>query len=381
MKIADILTEKINLGSNFTSISQSLADAVDYALRLSSKQQQLEYIESVLTDHAIRIVESETGNTQYSSQVEVSVSYIHGHGVTYDLSVTISAPLVLDLIKNRDDRNQFKQLLNQIVNILVHELVHVIQHIRQLQAGRKEYEFRSYAGSTDDLVDEINSGRGGKLYFSRPQEIAAFAHNAGIQVMQAMKRQPGPKNIPQLITTELKKIIEPDIFDSLPDQVKKRYYKKTAEEVFSIVAKRTSDGLPDKLRQTLYDTLNTEASSYLNNVVEYIKQHSGKSVDSMLLKRANHKRMVSYKMVQRMFNKFDTESEPIDANSITMYEIIDQHIEFELEMHHELTDDSISEIYDNVSSQIPRIVNDQVRLLNPRVQTLIKKWYRGYAKQ
>ena len=82
--------------------------------------------------------------------------------------------------------------IRDIISVLVHELVHVMQHKAQYNKGRTDTEYRSYL---DKKKGEFYSkhqatskaaedDRYYDLYYSSPQEISAFAHQAALSVIQ-----------------------------------------------------------------------------------------------------------------------------------------------------------------------------------------------------
>lgn len=88
-------------------------------------------------------------------------------------------------------------VVRSLTNTALHELVHVVQHNQQKLRGRDDTEYRSYldkhkgefnamafdrAGSSNS--DEKNNDRYYDLYLSSPQEIAAFAHNAALNIVK-----------------------------------------------------------------------------------------------------------------------------------------------------------------------------------------------------
>lgn len=109
---------------------------------------------------------------------------------------------IVRMIGSNDEHyvNKIKQAtegtVKQITSTVLHELVHVIQHNQQELRGRDSTEYRSYLdkrkGEFRDIVDrEDAEGADGRddaryydLYLSSPQEIAAFAHEAALQIIR-----------------------------------------------------------------------------------------------------------------------------------------------------------------------------------------------------
>lgn len=87
-------------------------------------------------------------------------------------------------------------IISNIISIFIHELVHVVQFDRQLKAGRSSAEYRSYLSKSKEkfgtAVDRLQSKPLGsvsptdpdyKLYKASPQEMAAFAHETALQII------------------------------------------------------------------------------------------------------------------------------------------------------------------------------------------------------
>lgn len=92
--------------------------------------------------------------------------------------------------------NSMTKTIENIVSTITHELVHVIQYNQQASKGRDDIEYRSYLDKTKDEfrntvvnppgADEPpeNQERRYNLYLASPQEIAAFAHQAALEVIR-----------------------------------------------------------------------------------------------------------------------------------------------------------------------------------------------------
>jgi hypothetical protein len=148
-------------------------------------------LNSVFTDHLTKNIMDKAFDSTYSSYGPGE--YVSGF---YFLCKMVSsedrhlAGIILD----------DKKIIKKISSIVIHELVHVLQHAAQYDRGREETEYRSYLdkrkGEFVDLhhkkyAQEKNSDeedtdlqdKYNRYYRASPQEIAAFAHQAALQVI------------------------------------------------------------------------------------------------------------------------------------------------------------------------------------------------------
>ncbi len=89
-----------------------------------------------------------------------------------------------------DDRFDISQIpsLEEMVQVFVHELVHVVQHLKQ--SHRDKTEYRSYLEKDTEKFQTAmakKSSEDDHLYYSSPQEIAAFAHDIVSNILRSMQ--------------------------------------------------------------------------------------------------------------------------------------------------------------------------------------------------
>ena len=87
--------------------------------------------------------------------------------------------------------NHVRSTMNDMSSIIVHELVHTKQHTAQLAVGKDDFEYRSYLdkykGHLNDLNNQDADGpEFDYLYYSSPQEIAAFAHTIAVNIIHKL---------------------------------------------------------------------------------------------------------------------------------------------------------------------------------------------------
>ena len=95
--------------------------------------------------------------------------------------------------------NSMTKTIENIVSTITHEVVHVIQYNQQVSKGRDDIEYRSYLDKTKgefrNIIDNPPGAnepprspeeqeRQWNLYLASPQEIAAFAHQAALEVIR-----------------------------------------------------------------------------------------------------------------------------------------------------------------------------------------------------
>lgn len=92
--------------------------------------------------------------------------------------------------------NSITRTIEAMVSTITHEVVHVIQYNQQVSKGRDHIEYRSYLDKTKgEFRNNIDNPPGANeppenqerrynLYLASPQEIAAFAHQAALQVIR-----------------------------------------------------------------------------------------------------------------------------------------------------------------------------------------------------
>lgn len=156
-------------------------------------------------------------------------------------------------------------LVLEFIATVIHELVHVLQHYPQLIKKRFGTEYRSYLdknkGELQSMIrkykQEIKQGnvspeteqRLSKLYYSSPQEIAAFAHNAAQNIIQSY----GYADATTVDELQLKDLDASDIIqaiDSITNKwvrnpqtyreaaVRKRYIKMVYQEIAQYLTHR-----------------------------------------------------------------------------------------------------------------------------------------------
>jgi len=92
-----------------------------------------------------------------------------------------------------DLTRDFERFINPIVSIITHEAVHIVQHKQQAHRPNKKTEYRSYLDKTKGefyaqamkAKQSKNKDRYYDLYYSSPQEIAAFAHQMAMDVIKS----------------------------------------------------------------------------------------------------------------------------------------------------------------------------------------------------
>jgi hypothetical protein len=115
---------------------------------------------------------------------------VDGEGAANNL-VNLRADLADRIMDQIQRRSPYE--LDGLIGTIVHEVVHVIQH--RAQKGR-DIEYRSYLGKKDEFKkvasnpDRYDDPEWARLYYSSPQEIAAFAHNMAQDVLSRYGRNP-----------------------------------------------------------------------------------------------------------------------------------------------------------------------------------------------
>jgi len=122
-----------------------------------------------------------------------------------------------DDVEDRFDITQIPAL-EEMVQVFVHELVHVIQNLKQSHRGDNT-EYRSYLTKDQDRFNAAvasSTDEDSHLYYSSPQEIAAFAHDIVSNILKSMQG---------------KKVSRADIQDAVRDRVGAHFPDKTDPKV------------------------------------------------------------------------------------------------------------------------------------------------------
>ena len=151
-----------------------------------------------------------------------------------------------------------KKRIGEIASTLVHEVVHVLQHTSQNKIGRHGHEYRSYLGKKDEFA-KLNTKRKRtpeederhyKLYMASPQEMAAFAHEIAVKIVNDFDlRDPrdledfnraasaiSAESIIDYVKEKTESYVLPQNRKELP--VYKRYIKLVYQELMRYIEKR-----------------------------------------------------------------------------------------------------------------------------------------------
>jgi hypothetical protein len=124
--------------------------------------------------------------------------------------------LTSDDVEDRFDIAQIPSL-EEMVQVFVHELVHVVQHLKQ--SHRDETEYRSYLEKDTKKFQAAMSKKSSEddpLYYSSPQEIAAFSHDIVSNILKSMQG---------------KNVSRTDIQDAVRDRVGSYFPNRTDPKV------------------------------------------------------------------------------------------------------------------------------------------------------
>ena len=138
--------------------------------------------------------------------------------------------------------------IDKIVSIIVHEAVHLVQHKQQAHRPHGKTEYRSYLdktkgefyGAAQKAVKSKNKDRYYDLYYSSPQEIAAFAHQMALDIIKLneLDKVERLQDIPRLEAEDIVYAINQRINNRFAQprnpqevQVRRRYLKLVYQEV------------------------------------------------------------------------------------------------------------------------------------------------------
>lgn len=143
----------------------------------------------------IRVNEKVVNNIAIASVAKVFDMVIDSYG---EGELTAGLWYIIKEI-GRNDRHYVSYLLDDnkrridnIASTIVHEVVHVLQHTQQNKKGFGNHEYRSYLDKTKGEFSKLHSKRKRddetqkryyKLYMASPQEMAAFAHEIAIKMV------------------------------------------------------------------------------------------------------------------------------------------------------------------------------------------------------
>ena len=89
--------------------------------------------------------------------------------------------------------------LQQLVADFTHEMVHAIQHSRSAVDS-----YRSYTTSQDEFYKKLVDGVHDIDYYASPEEIAAYAHEEALSILQHIDSLPDPK---QSLDTAMQQLV------------------------------------------------------------------------------------------------------------------------------------------------------------------------------
>lgn len=138
--------------------------------------------------------------------------------------------------------------IDKIVSIIVHEAVHIVQHHQQAHRPLGKTEYRSYLDKTkgefynaqQKAVKSKNKDRYYDLYYSSPQEIAAFSHQMALDIIKAygLDKVERSQDIPRLGAEDIISYTNNRISNRFAEprnpqevQVRRRYLKLVYQEV------------------------------------------------------------------------------------------------------------------------------------------------------
>lgn len=215
------LEEKFNIGEGSTAMRKELINAVTGPFEQWNMQSYItNEIKDTLTKElgknvVRRFTFADLGDTTYgdasNTNIRINKKVVNNMAI---VSVDNVIDMVIDsygegeltgglwyIIKEigRGDRNYASYLhdenllrINNIASTVVHEVVHVLQHTQQNVKGFKNHEYRSYLDKTKGEFVGLHSKRNRdietekryyKLYLASPQEMAAFAHEIAIKMV------------------------------------------------------------------------------------------------------------------------------------------------------------------------------------------------------
>lgn len=159
-------------------------------------------------------------------------------------------------------RERSEKQINELVSVIIHEMVHVIQHYRQKHRflKGKDLEFRSYLDrhkgeyldtrqkydqTPDDESQKDLVNRYYDLYYASPQEIAAFAHQAALEIIDYYAFDLMTHGASDLNSKSISNFIDNKIGgrfrnpkNSREAMVRKRYLKLVYQEVIRYIEQR-----------------------------------------------------------------------------------------------------------------------------------------------
>lgn len=265
MQIREIVTEAISLTKHYVPVQSALTDTVKQSLAKLKPSQFREFRNRVdrtgamhvlvreVTDRLIYHLKNDFSKTltnyvqsnidpELETRIKFNQSKFHGSVDQLDITIDSAkikrlADSVLDGVERTaldqdDDSGSYydgffsvireysqdfedfigytvdRRLIPDLANTFVHEMVHVLQHKPQIAKGRDSLEYRSYLDPRkkefpehDRWDDPVQSKQYSKLYYTSPQEITAFAHEAAIQILKSVIDEPDydSSQIPELL--------------------------------------------------------------------------------------------------------------------------------------------------------------------------------------
>ena len=135
------------------------------------------------------------------------------------------------LLKSNSDEIFYyaENIIDKFTGIMIHELVHVKQLQPQAKKNKTKMDDRSY----------IKKGNQSQIYLAQPTEIAAFAHNCALKIVNDIVKK-GKSINAEIIASYVDKLIDGHLDKNDPKQyeVYKRYYKLTYQEVMDYINKQ-----------------------------------------------------------------------------------------------------------------------------------------------
>lgn len=148
---------------------------------------------------------------------------------------------------------EIDRIVTAMVRTTLHELVHVMQYNAQDIKGRSDIEYRSYLdkhkGEFRSHVDEPKADLGTdetdrfyNLYLASPQEIAAFAHEAALDIISSYESIGSPEAFSELTQDDIINAVDKVTSERFKDpktrielMVRKRYMKLAYLEVVRFI--------------------------------------------------------------------------------------------------------------------------------------------------
>jgi hypothetical protein len=148
---------------------------------------------------------------------------------------------------------EIDRIVAAMVRTTLHELVHVMQYSSQEVKGRSGIEYRSYLdkhkGEFRSHIDDPKADLGPdeterfyNLYLSSPQEIAAFAHEAALDIISSYESNSSPEAFNELTQDDIVNAVDRVTSERFKDpktrlelMVRKRYMKLAYLEVIRFI--------------------------------------------------------------------------------------------------------------------------------------------------